>query len=62
MRRAIARHIEAKIAEMMLRGELERGSVALVDVEDGGIAIDVVREQPTDEASASALRPGRRLS
>jgi ATP-dependent Clp protease ATP-binding subunit ClpC len=62
MRRAIARHIEAKIAEMMLRGELERGSVALVDVEDGGIAIDVVREQPADEASASALRPGRRLS
>jgi ATP-dependent Clp protease ATP-binding subunit ClpC len=44
MRRAIARHIEAKVAEMILRGELERGSVALVDVEDGQIAIDVVRD------------------
>jgi ATP-dependent Clp protease ATP-binding subunit ClpC len=44
MRRAIARHIEAKIAEMILRGELERGSVALVDVEEGRISIDAVRE------------------
>jgi ATP-dependent Clp protease ATP-binding subunit ClpC len=44
MRRAIARHIEAKVAEMILRGELERGSVALVYVEEGKIAIDVVRQ------------------
>jgi ATP-dependent Clp protease ATP-binding subunit ClpC len=43
MRRAIARLIEAPIAEMMLRGELERGDVALVDVEDGAIGVDSVR-------------------
>jgi ATP-dependent Clp protease ATP-binding subunit ClpC len=43
MRRAIARLIEAPIAEMILRGELERGDVALVDVEDGTIAVDSVR-------------------
>jgi ATP-dependent Clp protease ATP-binding subunit ClpC len=43
MRRAIARHVEAKVAELLLRGELGRGDVALVDVEDGQIAIDVVK-------------------
>jgi ATP-dependent Clp protease ATP-binding subunit ClpC len=43
MRRAIARHVEAKVAELILRGELGRGDVALVDVEDGQIAIDVVK-------------------
>jgi ATP-dependent Clp protease ATP-binding subunit ClpC len=43
MRRAIARHVEAKVAEMLLRGELTRGDVALVDVEEGRIAIDVVK-------------------
>jgi ATP-dependent Clp protease ATP-binding subunit ClpC len=43
MRRAIARLVEAGVAEMILRGELARGDVAMVDVEDGKIAIDVVR-------------------
>jgi ATP-dependent Clp protease ATP-binding subunit ClpC len=43
MRRAIARHVEAKIADLLLRGEVGRGDVALVDVEDGQIAIDVVK-------------------
>lgn len=43
MRRAIGRHIEAPIAEMLLRGELEPGDVALVEVEAGRIQVDRVR-------------------
>ncbi len=42
MRRAIARHIEAPIAEMILKGELTRGDVATVDVEDEKIVVDAV--------------------
>ncbi|MEZ4447719.1 MAG: AAA family ATPase [Polyangiaceae bacterium] len=42
MRRAIVRLVEAPLAEMILRGELEEGSVALVDVEDGAIVVDAV--------------------
>ncbi len=52
MRRAIARLVEAPIAEMLLRGELERGDVAIVDVEAGRIAIDSVRG-PDSEAGGS---------
>ena len=43
MRRAIGRHVEAPIAEMLLRGQLERGDVATVDVENGAIVVDAVR-------------------
>jgi ATP-dependent Clp protease ATP-binding subunit ClpC len=43
LRRAIARLVEAPIAEMLLRGELGEGDTALVEVEDGRIAIDAVR-------------------
>jgi ATP-dependent Clp protease ATP-binding subunit ClpC len=43
MRRAIARHVEAAIAEMILEGKLVRGDVALVDVEDGRVVVDAVR-------------------
>jgi ATP-dependent Clp protease ATP-binding subunit ClpC len=43
MKRAIARLIEAPLAEMILRGELESGAVALVGVEDGAIAVDAVK-------------------
>jgi ATP-dependent Clp protease ATP-binding subunit ClpC len=43
MKRAIARLVEAPIAEMILRGELEPGDVALVDIEDGRVAVDAVR-------------------
>jgi ATP-dependent Clp protease ATP-binding subunit ClpC len=47
MRRAIGRLVEAPIAEMILRGELARGDVALVDVEDGRVAVDAVRPRST---------------
>ena len=43
MRRAIGRLVEAPIAEMILRGELERGDVALVDAEEGRVVVDSVR-------------------
>jgi ATP-dependent Clp protease ATP-binding subunit ClpC len=42
MRRAIGRHVEAPIAEMILRGELSRGDVATVDAEGGEIMVDAV--------------------
>ncbi len=42
MRRAIGRHIEAPIAEMILKGLLSRGDVATVDVENGIIVVDAV--------------------
>jgi ATP-dependent Clp protease ATP-binding subunit ClpC len=43
MRRAIARLVEAPIAEMLLKGELAPGDVALVDVEEGRVAVDALR-------------------
>jgi ATP-dependent Clp protease ATP-binding subunit ClpC len=43
MRRAIGRLVEAPIAEMVLRGELEQGDVALVEVEEGRVVVDAVR-------------------
>ena len=43
MRRAIGRLVEAPIAEMILKGELERGDVALVGAEDGLVHVDSVR-------------------
>jgi ATP-dependent Clp protease ATP-binding subunit ClpC len=47
MRRAIARLVEAPIAEMVLRGELDRGDVALVEVEGGRVVVDAVRPRST---------------
>jgi ATP-dependent Clp protease ATP-binding subunit ClpC len=42
MRRAISRLIEAPIGEMILRGEIARGDVATVDVEEGMLVVDAV--------------------
>ena len=42
MRRAIGRMVEAPIGDMLLRGEISRGDVATVDVEDGKIVVDAV--------------------
>jgi ATP-dependent Clp protease ATP-binding subunit ClpC len=54
MRRAIARLVEAPIAEMILRGELERGDVALIDVENGRVAVDAVRKRARATVRATA--------
>jgi ATP-dependent Clp protease ATP-binding subunit ClpC len=43
MKRAIARLVEAPIAEMILRGELERGDVALIEAEGERVVVDAVR-------------------
>jgi ATP-dependent Clp protease ATP-binding subunit ClpC len=43
MRRAVGRLVETKLSELLLRGELVRGDVAMVEVVDGEIVVDVVR-------------------
>jgi ATP-dependent Clp protease ATP-binding subunit ClpC len=43
MRRAIGRWVEAPIAEMVLRGELERGDGAVLAVEDGRVIVSAVK-------------------
>jgi len=43
MRRAIGRLVEAPIAEMLLKNELEPGDVARVDAANGGIAVRRIR-------------------
>ncbi|MFO0759003.1 MAG: ATP-dependent Clp protease ATP-binding subunit, partial [Byssovorax sp.] len=45
MKRAIARLVENPLAELILRGDLGEGSVALVGVERGEIVVDAVEEQ-----------------
>jgi ATP-dependent Clp protease ATP-binding subunit ClpC len=50
MRRAIARLVEAPIAEMILRGDLQHGDVAMIDVENGKIVVDAVRPRRRETA------------
>jgi len=52
MKRTIARLVEAPLAERLLRGDLPRGSVALLEVRDGQVDFDVV--EPQSEVSAGA--------
>jgi ATP-dependent Clp protease ATP-binding subunit ClpC len=47
MKRTIARLVEAPLAERLLRGELPRGSVALLEVNGSEIDFDVV--EPSGE-------------
>ncbi len=42
MRRAVARLLEAPIAELLLRGQLPKGSTVLVSAEDGGLIVDSI--------------------
>jgi ATP-dependent Clp protease ATP-binding subunit ClpC len=53
MRRAIGRLVEAPIAEMILRGEIDRGDVALVDAEGGRVAVDAVRRRKSTTAASA---------
>jgi ATP-dependent Clp protease ATP-binding subunit ClpC len=46
MRRAIARLVEAPIAEMLLRGELKAGDVAIVTTKDGRVAVERASRDP----------------
>lgn len=43
MKRTIARLVEAKLADMVLRGEVDAGDVVLVTAEEGEIVLDQVR-------------------
>jgi len=52
MKRTIARLVEAPLAERLLKGELPRGSVALLEVEAGELDFDVV--EPSGERAAGA--------
>jgi ATP-dependent Clp protease ATP-binding subunit ClpC len=55
MRRAIARFVEAPIAEMLLRGELQRGDTARVDASrDGRVAIERARTSRRERAGERA--------
>ncbi|WP_437779402.1 AAA family ATPase [Sorangium sp. So ce1097] len=42
MKRTIARLIEAPLADLILRGQLEEGSAALVGVEQGQVVVDAI--------------------
>ena len=53
MKRAIGRLIEAPLAEMILRREVDEGGVALVGVEDGEIAIDALSARRERDKSAA---------
>jgi ATP-dependent Clp protease ATP-binding subunit ClpC len=48
MRRALARLVEAPLAEMILRGDLAEGAVALLDVEDGEIVVDAIHARAAE--------------
>ncbi|MFT3767035.1 MAG: ATP-dependent Clp protease ATP-binding subunit [Minicystis sp.] len=45
MKRTIARYIENPLAELILKGDLEEGGVALVGVDRGEIVVDAVHEE-----------------
>ncbi len=53
MKRTIARLVEAPLAERLLRGELPRESIALLEVHDGALDFDVVEGAATLEAGAA---------
>ncbi|MEB2312856.1 MAG: ATP-dependent Clp protease ATP-binding subunit [Sorangiineae bacterium] len=42
MKRTLARLVEAPLAERILRGELHRGTVALLGIEDGTLTVDLL--------------------
>jgi ATP-dependent Clp protease ATP-binding subunit ClpC len=45
MKRTLARLVENPLAELILRGDLDEGGVALVGVEDGEIVVDAVEDR-----------------
>jgi ATP-dependent Clp protease ATP-binding subunit ClpC len=51
MKRTIARLIEAPLAEKILRGDLDRGDVALLSAEEGALTFDVL--DAVDSSSAA---------
>lgn len=60
MRRAIARRIEAPLAEMLLRGELHRGDLASVTVSNGALTVVAKRKTKAAPESPDRANPGPR--
>jgi ATP-dependent Clp protease ATP-binding subunit ClpC len=54
LRRTIARLVEAPLADLILEGELDEGSVALVGVDGGEVIVDSVRESHVGKTSSAA--------
>ncbi|WP_437796851.1 AAA family ATPase [Sorangium sp. So ce693] len=52
MKRTIARLVEAPLAELILRGQLEEGSAALVGVEQGEVVVDAIARANTRRYAA----------
>jgi ATP-dependent Clp protease ATP-binding subunit ClpC len=52
MRRAVARLVEAPLAELLLRRDLERGSVAIVTAENGEVVVDAISADRDAAATA----------
>ncbi|WP_437854691.1 AAA family ATPase [Sorangium sp. So ce363] len=52
MKRTIARLVEAPLAELILRGQLEEGSAALVGVEQGEVVVDAIARAGTRRYAA----------
>lgn len=61
VKRAVARLLEGPIAELLLRGELGAGSVALVGVDGDEIVVDALAARPRAPAGRATSRqnPGR---
>jgi ATP-dependent Clp protease ATP-binding subunit ClpA len=53
LKRAIARLLEAPLAEKILAGELSRGDTVLIGVEAGQLCFDALSDRPTVEELAS---------
>jgi hypothetical protein len=53
MRRAIARLVEAPIAEMLLQGELAAGDVARIAAANGSVVVQRVRSAVPSARAAS---------
>ncbi|MEZ4219709.1 MAG: ATP-dependent Clp protease ATP-binding subunit [Polyangiaceae bacterium] len=54
LKRTLARLVEAPLADKILRGELSRGSVALISVNESGLAFDVIDPDITDSDATAA--------
>ncbi len=57
MKRTIARLVENPLAELILRGDLDEGGVALVGVEDGEIVVDAVSAEREESAASQRGLP-----
>ncbi|MBA4495856.1 ATP-dependent Clp protease ATP-binding subunit [Paenactinomyces guangxiensis] len=48
LRRAITKHIEDRLSEELLRGNIQRGDTVTIDVKDGRLTVDKTDVKPTE--------------